>query len=340
MDNIRFSIIIPVRNAPKHLKKCLTAIHESLLDNFECIVVDDCSTDKTVSVAKGFPVRIFRTSAPKGPAHARNIGAKHARGQILFFVDADVLVCADTLLKIDRALRNHPEIDAIIGSYDNLPHDRSFVSQYKNLFHHYVHQHLSLHTCTFWTGCGAVRKSVFDEIGGFDESYRLPAVEDIEFGFRLTQKKKKISLEKNIRVKHLKRWTFWNLLKTDILQRGIPWTVLILQNKRFPNDLNISISQRISIALVYLLLFSLFLTVAMVSYTPSFLMLSMSIFLSIVYANLHFYEFLARKRGPSFMIRAVPLHLTYYFYCGLSFLMGVMVFLGVSTTSKSVMLRK
>ncbi len=59
-------------------------------------------------------------------------------------------------------------------------------------------------------------------------------------------------LDRDLRVKHLKKWTFWGLLKTDVLDRGIPWTELILRDQRMPNDLNLQISQRVSIGLVYL----------------------------------------------------------------------------------------
>jgi hypothetical protein len=61
-------------------------------------------------------------------------------------------------------------------------------------------------------------------------------------------------LDANLTVKHLKRWSFTGLVKTDILDRGVPWTELILRDKSLPNDLNIQLSQRVSVALVYLLI--------------------------------------------------------------------------------------
>lgn len=100
----------------------------------------------------------------------------------------------------------------------------------------------------------AIRKSVFLEHSGFDESYGRPAIEDIELGFRLGRAGRKIVLDRALQVKHLKRWTFFNLLKTDILDRGIPWTELILRDRHMPNDLNLQLSQRISVALAFLAL--------------------------------------------------------------------------------------
>jgi hypothetical protein len=116
--------------------------------------------------------------------------------------------------------------------------------------HHRAHSSAS----TFWSGCGAILRSVFEEYSGFDVSYDRPSIEDIELGYRLSQDKKKLVLDPTIQVKHLKRWSFFSLVKTDILDRGIPWTELILNDRFLPNDLNVQLSQRVSIALVYILI--------------------------------------------------------------------------------------
>jgi hypothetical protein len=120
--------------------------------------------------------------------------------------------------------------------------------------HCFVHQNSRREACTFWSGCGAIRREVFLRHSGFSMHYRRPAIEDIELGYRLRQNGCKMVLDKDLLVKHLKRWTFWNLVKTDMLDRGIPWTELILRDGRMPNDLNLQLSQRVSVALVFLLL--------------------------------------------------------------------------------------
>ena len=108
---------------------------------------------------------------------------------------------------------------------------------------------------TFWSGCGAIRRSVFLQFDGFDEGkYKRPAIEDIELGYRLHAAGCKILLDRELVVKHLKRWTFWSLVKTDIRDRGIPWTELILRDRHLPSDLNVQLSQRVSIALVFCLI--------------------------------------------------------------------------------------
>jgi hypothetical protein len=124
---------------------------------------------------------------------------------------------------------------------------------YRNLMHRYVHQQGRAEASTFWSGCGAIRRSVFLQHGGFDESYRRPAIEDIELGYRLVAAGHRIHLDRSLEVKHLKRWTFLNLVKTDIFDRGMPWTELILRDGNMPNDLNIQLSQRVSVALAFML---------------------------------------------------------------------------------------
>jgi len=144
-------------------------------------------------------------------------------------------------------------LDAIFGSYDDAPGSPDFLSQYRNLMHTFVHQTARSEATTFWSGCGAMRVSSFWRAGGFDESYLKPTMEDIELGSRLHGLGGRIILDRDIRVKHLKRWTFWNLVKTDIFGRGIPWTELMLRDGRMPDDLNVGMSQRVSVALVFVL---------------------------------------------------------------------------------------
>ncbi|MFB3776150.1 MAG: glycosyltransferase family 2 protein [Bryobacteraceae bacterium] len=247
------SVIIPVYNSAAHLRTCLTHLAQWPAGPLELIVVDDGSTDDSAEVARSFGAVVLSTGGRRGPARARNIGARVARGEILFFIDSDVCVHPDTLERVRRDFGEHPELDALIGSYDSTPQSPDFISQYKNLMHSYVHQRGRLQACTFWSGCGAIRRKVFLEHAGFDESYERPAIEDIELGYRLRQAGRNMVLDKDLQVTHLKHWTFWSLLKTDVLDRGIPWTELILRDRYMPNDLNLELSQRVSVALAFLL---------------------------------------------------------------------------------------
>jgi GT2 family glycosyltransferase len=93
----KLSVVIPVYNAESTLKECLTKLHESRYRDFETILVDDGCTDHSPAIAAEFPVRIVPTSGRVGPAAARNLGARMATGEVLFFIDSDVMVRPDTL---------------------------------------------------------------------------------------------------------------------------------------------------------------------------------------------------------------------------------------------------
>lgn len=248
------SVIIPVYNSAEMLRQCLSRLKQSTVTDYECIVVDDGSTDASAEVAAEFGAIVLHSGGRRGPAFARNLGAKKAQARILFFLDADVCVYPTTLERMLLNFKQDPALTAVIGSYDDEPESQDFLSMYRNLMHCYVHHHGHPDASTFWSGCGAILKSVFDEYSGFDESYGRPAIEDIELGYRLSRDNKKLALDTNIQVKHLKRWSFFNLVKTDILDRGVPWTELILRDRFIPNDLNVQLSQRVSVALVFILI--------------------------------------------------------------------------------------
>jgi glycosyltransferase involved in cell wall biosynthesis len=250
MTTPRVSIVIPVHNGGPAFAACVDALAGS--PAHEVIVVDDRSSDGSPELAARIGARIVASAGP-GPAQARNTGAGLATGDVILFLDADVAVHADTVARVRDAFLD-PTLDAIIGSYDDDPGSRDFLSQYRNLLHCYVHQTSSREASTFWSGCGAIRRDVFLAAGGFDAGYERPAIEDIELGYRLTREGRRIALDPGLRVKHLKRWTFWRMLGTDIFDRGVPWTELILRDRNLPNDLNLRLSQRVSLGLVWLML--------------------------------------------------------------------------------------
>lgn len=250
---LSISVIIPVHSASSYLSSCLECLAKSTELPHECIVVDDGSTDDSIEVARRFGAKVLSTGGHRGPAYARNLGARAATGTLLFFIDADVRVHTNTLAKVLFNFKNCPHLDALIGSYDNSPGSPDFLSQYRNLMHCFVHQNGRSEASTFWSGCGAIRRQIFLEFSGFNELYARPAIEDIELGFRLVHAGRKIVLDRTLLVTHLKRWTFWNLVKTDILDRGVPWTELILRDHHMPRDLNLQLSQRISVAIAFLL---------------------------------------------------------------------------------------
>jgi GT2 family glycosyltransferase len=233
-------------------------------------------------------------------------------------VDSDVAVHPDTLARILEHFEKEPSLDGLMGAYDDSPACGDFLSQYKNLQHCFVHRNARRQASTFWTGCGAIRRKVFLEHGGFDE--RFLAIEDIELGYRLHAAGCRIALDPQVQVQHLKRWTVWNWLRTDIFVRAIPWTQVILRYRRMPNDLNTQWRERLSVASVFLALGAWLLALLWGTVAPG--AAGLVLFTSVLVMNRRFYGFLAEKKGWRFAVAAAPLHLFYFFYSGASFLAG------------------
>lgn len=215
-SDLAISVVVPVYNGGEDFRRCLTALTRCADDwvrqkraalsiaeqGIEIIVVSDGDSDGSWRLAEALGARLIRLPQSGGPAKARNIGAKSASGDILFFVDADVEIHLDTLSKVVQSFETDSKLAALIGSYDDAPGAPNFLSQYRNLIHYRTHQQANLEISTFWGACGAIRRHVFEEVGGFDEGYRRPCIEDIELGYRLKYARHRIHLRPDIQVKH------------------------------------------------------------------------------------------------------------------------------------------
>ena len=312
------SVIVPVYNGGPKFRQCLLALTDALPAPLEIIVVADGDTDGSRNAAEAAGFRVIRLPTCGGPAAARNVGARQARGDILFFVDGDVLLTTRCVGQVAEVFQRKPDLAALFGSYDDEPSETNFLSQYKNLLHHYVHQTANRDGSTFWSGCGAIRREVFLALGGFDEAYRRASIEDIELGYRLKRAGYRIESLKSLQVKHLKRWGVISLLKSDFLDRALPWTELILRDNRFVDDLNLRPSSRISVMAVYGMLAA----VAASLWSPLFAVIGGALLLATALLNVPLILFFFRKRGFTFTLGAFVWHCLYYAYCGLAFTLG------------------
>ena len=311
------SVIVPVFNGANFLDACLDALFASDYASFEVIVVDDGSTDNSVEISRAKGALLLMTGKRQsGPASARNLAAAEAAGTILLFVDADVVVKSDTISKVAAVFEKDPEISALFGSYDDEPKEQNFLSQYRNLLHHFVHQNSNPEASTFWAGLGAVRKEVFHSVGGFDcEKFKVPSIEDIELGVRLHANRHRILLAKEIQGKHLKNWTAKSILKTDIFCRAAPWSKLLLTSQGMINDLNLKTSDRVSALLVGIIA-AVF---PFVFWKPWLSFLIAAVLILIIYLNRRIFRFFLQKKGILFALMALPWQLLYFFYSGVTF---------------------
>lgn len=310
-EHVKVSAIIPVYNDAKHLQLCLGSLRASSRIPDQIIVVDDSSTDDSSRCAREFGAHVLvLTGGPRGPAWARNRGAEIAEGDILVFLDADVRVHADTVALLERYLTQEPEIAAVFGSYDLLPTGRSRVSRFKNLMHHYVHQHARREAFTFWAGCGAIRRSIFEQLRGFDEHYAHPSIEDIELGARLCDAGLRVWLCPDVQVTHMKEWTFLGLLRADIRDRAVPWSRLLVKRGKLPDGLNVDTTSRQSALAAWVGLISLVLGL----WFSWFWFVTLASLLGLLLLNFSLYRFFFRQGGFSLALVAVGLHTLYLLY--------------------------
>jgi GT2 family glycosyltransferase len=310
---LKISIIVPVYNGRDQLRRCLRALTASQRIPDKVIVVDDGSTDDSASVAQEFGYESLTLSdGPRGPARARNRGVSRASDSDIFvFFDSDVVVHPDTLTRIEGYFVSDPNIAALFGSYDGNPTERNTVSLYKNLFLHHVHQVSRAEASTFWAGCGAIRHGPFDAVGGFDETYTRPTIEDIELGVRLRKAGYRILLCRDIKVTHLKKWTIGKLIKIDIFHRAIPWSRLISKEGQILDELNLTVRHRIA-AIAALVLVA---AGIMAFWSPvSAIAVAVLALITFVALNYDLFRVFAQSNGLAFAAKAAGLHLLYYLY--------------------------
>ena len=314
MTEPSLSVIVPMFNAPENLARCLAGLAASTVADFELIVVDDASSDERArALAAASGARVLRLEANAGPGVARNAGAASARGDVLVFVDSDVVVHAETLARMRACLAERGDAAGLFGSYDAEPAAPGVVSAYRNLLHHWTHQNGPPEASTFWAGCGALRREVFLRHGGFDPFYRRPSIEDIELGMRLVAAGERILLRPEIQCTHLKRWRLAEMVRVDVACRAIPWTHLLIERPGTGGDLNLELGQKLCVVLVLAAL-ALPALGALLGWAVAGLALSLAALGVVAWINRGLYALFWRRRGAGFACAGFLLHALYYVY--------------------------
>lgn len=311
-------VVVPAWNAAHHLRRSLPPL---LAAGHPVLVVDDGSDDDTAALARALGAQVL-PSRRQGPAGARNLGAAAAPGDTLLFVDADVVVHDGALAALLATLRE--DVVAAFGSYDDRPGAAGFVSRWKNLQHHHVHQRSPGEASTFWAGLGAVRRHAFEAVGGFDAAaFPRPSIEDIDLGYRLRAQGGRIVSAPHALGSHLKRWTLATLISTDVRRRAIPWARLLRHPAARP-DLNVAWRERARAALA--LGWSVSLPLLATPAAP----LSGALLAAAALANARLLTLYARREGLPFAVVAALLLQGWY----LAAVAGWLV--GRATASRSV----
>jgi glycosyltransferase involved in cell wall biosynthesis len=316
-ESRKVSVIMPVYNGRSFLTRSLPPLIDMLHrgELVEVIVVDDTSTDDTAAMAVVMGARVIPSGGRLGPGGARNKAAGQAKGDILWFVDADVVVHDDAARELQRAFAE-PGVSAVFGSYDDRPPATNFLSQYKNLVHHFYHHRGRSDASTFWAGCGGVRKDAFLAVGGFDVvRYTRPSIEDIELGYRLRAAGGRILLWPALQGTHLKVWRFLNLIHTEIFCRAVPWSRLMLSQTGLVNDLNVGTTERLRA--VAAVMFFAGCAASLHPAVPGWV--ALALFAAIALANGSLLRLFYRRKGLLFALGGLLFHQVYYLYSSAAF---------------------
>lgn len=308
---VTISAIMPAFRAEHLLPRVLAPLLEmhGRGELAEVIVVDDRSPDRTAEVARTMGARVIVTPQNGGPGVARNLAAREATGDVLWFVDSDVIAWPDGAARLKAAFAD-PTVAAVFGSYDASP-EGSWFARYKNLMHRYYHQTARRTARTFWAGCGAVRADMFARVGGFDvETYRVPSIEDIELGYRIHAAGGVICVDPGLLGKHLKRWSMRQAIHTDIFRRALPWSRLMIAREGLGDDLNTSKGERARAVLAGVFLLSL--PVALACW--SLWWLPVMLYLAALAASARLFSFFIRHLGLARACLAMLYHQFYYVY--------------------------
>lgn len=322
VESPAISVIVPVFNGGDVLERVLAAIVASEIprDAWELIVVDDASTDDSAITAGRYADTVIRLAGrPRGPAYARNRGLELARGGIIVSVDADVCVHPDTIGWLARLLSEDATLGAIIGTYDTGEPSRPLISNFRNLRQSFLQRRAAGDVDNYWPACGAIRRSVLDQVGHFDEwHYWRPQAEGAELGQRIRQRGFRIVLDSRVQGTHLKEWTLTSSITTDLVNHGVPSMRLLFQGGNLARMRSPSLSMRekanVAATCGALLLTVLYLVV------PTRL-LGRLLFVDVAALALGIaplFGFIADERDPLFALLCLPLQLLQYLTAGTS----------------------
>lgn len=187
-EQVIVSFIVPALNEEKHIGACLESIRRldipPGIGGIELIVVDNCSTDRTAELSRDLGARVVEVP-PKGPAHARNVGARAARGNWLAFVDADCELARNWIAVCGPHLECQPSAVAAAGIAGHPSHCAPWVERTSHDLWHNRSGAVARQVRWLATFNLLVARSAFDNIGGFDET--LATCEDCDLGYRLAE---------------------------------------------------------------------------------------------------------------------------------------------------------
>lgn len=183
MEDMRFSIIIPLYNKEGYVRRTLESVIAQTYKDFECIVVDDGSTDNSAAVCEEFsnsltlslsnPIRLIK-QANAGVAAARNNGVAASKGEYVCFLDADDWWEPTWLEEMDKLIREYPDAGLYVTNYVYYKPGKTHVAlNIERGYMNYPEAYLYDLTMPVTSITTCMPRRVFDEMGGFPLGIKL-----------------------------------------------------------------------------------------------------------------------------------------------------------------------
>lgn len=315
---MKISVIIAVYNDPR-LDQCLKSMLKSKGVDFEVIVVDDGSASINIKkITDKYPkCKLFVFEKNKGPAAARNFGARRATGEIVFFIDSDAQVYLDTLRKIAERFKKDSSLQGLTIIWSDEAIKNNFLNKFKAVESNYMFKQLV--ATSFGSNGSAIYKKIFLDEDGFDENFKTAHAEDFYLGLKLFGKGYKIVLDKKILMKnsYLDKFFFQGLKK--YCKRAFLRAMVLYQIRtRVETSYN---SKKFKI--LYLLSILTFILLILGFMLKPFLWIAFALYAIFFYLNKKLYLKFYKKYGFIFSIRAVIMHYIYILIVSVSGIIGL-----------------
>lgn len=310
LNQTKVSLIIPAYNAASTIERCLDSILKQDYPNLEIIVVDDASCDDTLTKVSNYNVRIIRHEKNQGLSCSRNTGANEANGQILIFCDSDLIVPPQAISGLVKTLIVRQDKLAVGGVYSENSEGLNFISEYKNCDLAYREQACSADVKYVTGFFMAIRKSEFIKTGGFPEGFaKVGEVEDMEFGYRVTKGFNTMFVQKEVKVRHLKKYNLVSMLKTNFKRIFSMVRLIKVSKGKYKASEHVTLPYFINLFLPWIIILFLVLNIW---FKTKWLVFTVPVLF--IVNNRGFLAFLVKKRGIIFALRSIVIHFIEYIF--------------------------
>jgi glycosyltransferase involved in cell wall biosynthesis len=316
-NNKNISVIVPFYNSQETIYDCLKSIFKSKYKKFEVIAVSDGSNDKSVNIVKKFPCKLIKSTKNHGSGYARNIGAKNSKGEILVFIDSDVIIRENALKIINNFyLKEHNLVAQ--GIYDHKINYKKIATQYLQSYQcYYIFSNKNKFIRNMVSNFLSIRKKTFYKAGCFDENFKGSNAEDADLGYRIQNIGFKISIVRQLISKHKVNFGIFGFIK-KLVRIHTGEMKMFLRNKNIKQK--IKQKNYLPIILSIILLGLQFCSMGLFIFFKNIYLLYIfySSSVLILFFQLNFLKFIYKSKGITTVLKCIPfiyLHISLFFYC-------------------------